>query len=273
MSNERFNPIKLVLIGVLVLIGLVAIFSSWTTIDAGERGVILRLGEVERTLEPGPHWKTPFIESVVKVDIRTKTVVYELENPLYAASKDQQDVEVASVVNYRIDPGFVKTLYEQYGSLDRYEADIIRPTVRDTVKNAAAQFNAEELVTKRSEYNELVNRTLSEILSGFSVTVERVNITNIEFSKEYTDSIEAKVTAEQNALKAENDLIRVEFEAQQRVEQAKAEAEAIRIQAQAITQQGGKDYVNLKAIEAWNGELPQNFVPGSAIPFINLPTN
>lgn len=254
----------------MLLVALITVFSSWATIDAGERGVVLKLGEVKRVMEPGFHWKTPFVENVVKVDIRTKTVIYELENPLFAASRDQQDVAVASVVNYRIDPSFVATLYEQYGSLAQYEADIIRPTVRDTVKNSAAQFNAEELVTKRGEYNDLVNRSLAEILEPFSVTVERVNITNIKFSPEYTRSIEAKVTAEQNALKAENDLVRIEFEAQQRIEQAKAEAEAIRIQAEAITQQGGKDYVQLQAIERWDGKLPNQFVPGSAVPFINL---
>ena len=262
--------VKTISWSVVVVIALIVIFSCWTTIDAGERGVVLELGKVDRVMEPGFHFKKPFVENVVKIDIRTKTVVYELEEPLYAASKDQQDVEVASVINYRIDPGFVATLYEQYGDLPKYETDIIRPTVRDTVKYAAANFTAEELVTRRGEYNDLVNQSLSDRLAEFSVTVERVNITNIAFSQEYTDSIEAKVTAEQNALKAENDLARVEFEAQQRIEQAKAEAEAIRIQAEAITQQGGKDYVQLKAIEKWDGALPTQFVPGSAVPFINL---
>ncbi len=50
----------------------------------------------------------------------------------------------------------------------------------------------------------------------------------------------------------------------------RAEAEAIRIKAQAIQQQGGKDFVQLKAVEKWNGVLPTQFIPGSTIPFLNL---
>jgi hypothetical protein len=65
--------------------------------------------------------------------------------------------------------------------------------------------------------------------------------------------------AQQTALKAENDLTRIKTEAEQRI-----------AQAQAITQQGGRDYVNLKAIEKWDGKLPQQMIPGSAVPFINV---
>ncbi len=77
------------------------------------------------------------------------------------------------------------------------------------------------------------------------------------------------MTAEQNALAAKNKLEQVKFEAEQRIAQAQAEAEAIRIQAEAIQNQGGAEYVNLKAIEKWDGKLPV-YSLGSATPFINL---
>jgi hypothetical protein len=54
------------------------------------------------------------------------------------------------------------------------------------------------------------------------------------------------------------------------VAQAEAEARAIKIQAEAITQQGGQDYVALKAIEKWNGILPTQMIPNATLPFINL---
>jgi len=57
-----------VIIGTGLLVGL---FGSWTTIDASEQGVVLRLGDVNRVIGPGFHWKTPFIEDVVKIDVRT----------------------------------------------------------------------------------------------------------------------------------------------------------------------------------------------------------
>lgn len=248
------NPFRIIAVMAVVLIGFAILVGSFGTVGAGERGVKTRFGEVVSVHQPGPYFKVPFADAMHKIDVKTQTVVYELENPLFAASKDLQDVDVATVINYRIDPAIVDEVYQQYGSVEAYESDIIRPAIRDTVKTAASGFTAEDLVKMRNDYVSSTSVMLSQRLESFSVQVERVNITNIRFSRSYTESIEAKVTAEQNALKAENDLARVQFEAQQTVEQAKAEAEAIRIKASAITQQGGKDYVDLQRIERWNGQ-------------------
>lgn len=255
---------------VLLVLALVVLFGSFGTVDAGERGVKTKFGEVVGTYEPGLYFKMPIIETVHRMNVRTQTVAYEMDAPLYAASKDQQDVDIAVVINYHIDPSAIAHIYTQYGTTDSYEADVIRPAVRDSIKAAVSKFTAEEITSQRENLSSTSIVLLAERLAEFSVSIERVNITNVKFSPEYTASIEAKVTAEQNALKAENDLARVQFEAQQRIEQAKAEAEAIRIQAEAVTQQGGKDYVQLQAIEKWNGALPNQFVPGSAIPFLSI---
>jgi len=251
-------------------IGLVIVFSSFGVIDEGERGVQLRFGQIIGTQEPGLFWQVPFVESMKKITTRTQTVRYDLDAPLLAASKDLQDVGIATVINYRVNPANVEDIYRQYKTMENFEADVIRPAIRDTVKSDASLFTAEELVTRRADYTSAITRTLQGLLDVYQIRIERVNIDNIKFSEQYSQSIEDKVTAEQRALKAEQDLVRVEFEAQQRIEQSKAEAEAIRIQAAAVTQQGGKDYVQLQAIEKWDGKLPNQFVPGSAMPFLNL---
>jgi regulator of protease activity HflC (stomatin/prohibitin superfamily) len=84
-----------------------------------------------------------------------------------------------------------------------------------------------------------------------------VAVTDFAFAKGYQDAVEAKVTAEQTAKKAEHDLNRIRIQGEQRVAQAEAEAKAIKAQAEAITKQGGAEYVQLKWIEKWNGQLPQ----------------
>jgi len=262
--------IKHAIMAVAGFIFLLVGISSFGVIDEGERGVQLRFGEIKQTVEPGLYWQLPFVESMKKITTRTQTVRYTLEDPLFAASKDLQDVNVATVINYRVSPSNVEDIYRQYKTMEAFEADVIRPAIRDTVKSDASLFTAEELVTRRADYTSEITETLQGLMDVYEIRVERVNIDNIKFSAQYTQSIEDKVTAEQRALKAEQDLVRVEFEADQRIAQSEAEAEAIRIQAQAITQQGGKDYVQLQAIEKWNGQLPNQFVPGSAMPFLNL---
>jgi regulator of protease activity HflC (stomatin/prohibitin superfamily) len=261
---------KLVRWIVIGLIVLVVVFGSFGTIDAGERGVKTRFGAVVGIVEQGLYFKLPIIEQVHRMNVQTKSVKYELEDPLFSASKDLQDVKISVLLNYRLDPTQVRTIYQQYGTVEQYEERIIRPAVRDTVKAVSAQFTAEELVTKRPQFTDEVVRVLNERLADKFVTTERVNITNFEFSKSFSAAIEAKVTAVQNAEAAKNKLEQVKFEAQQTIETAKANAEAIRISAQAINSQGGADYVHLKAIEKWNGILPIQMIPGGTVPFINL---
>lgn len=268
-ETGEVNVAKVIKHIVLGLVGLVLFFGSFGIINAGERGVKTRLGNVVGTVEPGLYFKLPLIEGVSTMDVKTQSVLYEREEPLMSASKDLQDVQVATVVNYHIDPAQVREIYIQYRSQDNYEAQVVRPAVRDIVKATASSFTAEELVTKRADFTNAVLVKLNErLLSKYSI-IEQVNITNFQFSDSFTKAIELKVTAEQNALAAKNKLEQVRFEAEQRVTQARAEAEAIRIQAQAITQQGGAEYVNLKAVEKWNGVLP-TYTLGGATPFINL---
>lgn len=251
--NEVNTP-KVIGHAFLAFILLVIVFGSFGTIDAGDRGVKVRLGNVVGTMEPGLYFKLPFIEHIYSIDVRTQGVVYERENPLTAASSDLQDVNVAVVTNYHVDPTKVVELYKQYRTLQNHEEIVIRPIVRDTVKAISAQYAAGELVTKRAEFAQKVADKLNERLNGKFIVVEQSNVTDIKFSPEFSKAIEAKVTAVQLADAAKNKLEQIKYEAQQKIETAKADAEAIRIQAQAINSQGGADYVALQKIKAWDGK-------------------
>jgi regulator of protease activity HflC (stomatin/prohibitin superfamily) len=250
---ETFRGGKLAIWIVLGLIALIFIFGSFRIIDAGDRGVKVRLGNVVGTLEPGLYFKLPFIDQIHSIDVRTQGVIYERENPLTAASSDLQDVNVAVVVNYHVDPVKVADLYKQYRTLENHEEIVIRPIVRDTVKAISAQYEAGQLVTKRAEFAGKVATLLNERLNGKFIVVEQSNVTDIKFSPEFSKAIEAKVTAVQNAEASKNKLEQIKYDAQQTIETAKAQAEAIRIQAEAINSQGGADYVALQKIKAWDG--------------------
>lgn len=252
------------------LIVAILIFGSFGTVSAGERGVKTRLGNVIGTLESGLYFKLPIIDKVTKISTKTQTVIYEKDEPLTSASKDLQDVQIATVVNYHVDPKQVESIYINYKTLEDFEARVIRPEVRATVKAVASNFTAEELVTKRAEFSDLASVKLNERLVEKNVVVENANITNIQFSASFSEAIERKVTAVQNAEASKNQLEQKKYEAEQTIVTAKAEAEAVRIKTQAISQQGGADYVKLQAISKWNGVLPTQMTPNGAVPFIDL---
>lgn len=264
---------------VLVLAVLLILLDIFGTIGAGERGVKTRFGAIVGTIPQGLYLKLPFIEKVVKMEVKTRTIDYDKNgkegdsidtSELSGASKDLQDVWIGVVVNYHIDPLKVENIYAQYRSVESYEASVVEPIVRATVKSMTAQYTAEELVTKRTEVSERTNASLTEKFLAKDAVLESSSITNFRFSASFTKAIEDKVTAVQNAEAAKNKLEQVKFEAQQTIETARATAEAQRISAQALAAQGGEDYVQLKAIEKWDGKLPTQMVPNSSVPFINL---
>lgn len=259
--------IKILMSLLVFVISLTVIFGSFYIVSAGERVVLVTLGSpdpIPRT--EGLHFKVPIIQKAVHMDVKTQ----KYEADASAASADLQTVSTKIAVNYHVSPEATTKLYQEIG-LD-YQARILQPAVQEAVKAATAQFTAEELITKRTLVKDQIVLSLQNRLSERSITVEDVSITDFDFSDSFNSAIEAKVTAEQNALAAKNKLAQVEYEAQQRITQAKAEAEAIKIQAEAIQAQGGKEYVDLQAINKWNGILPQ-FTGSGGIPFINFNSN
>lgn len=264
-AGRWVSAVALFILGIVIISTLLPAVGQ---VAAGQRGVVLRFGGVTGTvLDEGIYFVTPIADQVKILVVQIEA----LESVATASSADLQDVSTTVVVNYRLAPDEVATTYQTLGYA--YVSRIINPSVQEAVKAATALFNAERLVVDRPQVREAIKTILAERLAPHGIILEALSITDFTFSEEFTRSIEAKVTATQNALKAENDLKRVEFEAQQRVATATAEAEAIRIQAESISASGGEAYVNLKAVEAWDGALPRIMAPGGTLPFLNLQSN
>ncbi len=267
MSNsfEPKNPLhtlKFIVAGIAGLFVVSTLWGSFYTVTSGQRAIVLRFGQVKEVVSDGLHFKMPMMDTTRVVDVRTQ----KASSPASAGTRDLQSVTTEVSVNYHLDAEQLADTYSRVG-LD-VEGKIIDPRIQEIVKSVVARFSAEELLTKREDVKTEISTGLRNSLTGYNIKVEDIQITNFAFSHSFDAAIEAKQTAEQNALKAKNDLERIKVEAQQKIAMAEAEARTIQIQAQAIKEQGGAEYVQLKAIEKWNGELPQ--VSSGAVPFINL---
>jgi regulator of protease activity HflC (stomatin/prohibitin superfamily) len=252
--------------GFLLIFGLFILFSTLYTVDAGQRAVLLTWGKPSMdVVGEGLHFKMPIAQKAVKLYVQTT----KIEETADSASRDLQDVQTTIALNYHLSPSEVPKLYQQIGLA--YQDRIIRPAIQESVKSITAKFNAEELVTKRSEVRNGIQEQLRERLSKSYIIVDDFNIVNFQFSEEFDNAIEQKVTAEQFKLKAEMDLERIRVEAEQKIAQAEAEAMSLKLQKQEIT----PDLIKLRQIEAqklaiekWNGIMPQ--VTGGATPFIDI---
>jgi prohibitin 2 len=247
------NPVKATVYGVIAVIVLALLWGSFGVVSPQERGVKVRLGKVQGIITPGLYMKFPLIDKVVKMDVKTQSLISTKEAPLSAASNDLQDTKLAVVVNYNINPTTVADIYTNFGDAETYYTTGVDPLIVATVKSVASRYTAADQIQKRSEMTAVMLTELQKAVEGKNVVITKADITDISFSDTFTQSIERKVTAIQDAEAAKNKLVQVQAEADQTVAKAKAEAEAIRIQAQAINSQGGADYVALQKVQKWNG--------------------
>jgi len=266
----------LIVLFALIVIGVVTA-ASVQIVDAGHRGVLLHFNAVDMTvppLEEGLHFVVPFADSVVPMEVRTLLFVKGTS----AASKDLQTVTTEVTVNYRPNPEAVSTLYKEVGL--NYQNRVIAPAVEEVVKQVTANYNAEELITKRPLVKSDIENEITKRLNVYNIETEIISITDFQFSSLFSQAIEAKVEAEQKALQAENDLRRIQVEALQaearsqgiakgNIAQASGEAEAIRIINQALSQNPA--YLEWLKTQAWDGKLPLVVGEGGT-PFIQIPT-
>jgi prohibitin 2 len=250
------------IVGVILVLVVLIWLSPFGTISAGERGVHLRFGAVTGKVHgEGLYLRIPLIDSLQIMDIK----IQKEETRSDAASKDLQTVHSVVALNFHVDPERVANIYQDVGL--QFKERIIDPATQEAIKGSTAKFTAEELITKREAVREDIKSQLRTRLKERDILVDEFNIVNFEFSKVFNDAIEAKVTAEQQALAAKNKLEQIKFEAEQKVAEAKGKAEAITIESNAL--KSNPQILELRALEKWNGILPQ--VTRGGVPFINLP--
>jgi regulator of protease activity HflC (stomatin/prohibitin superfamily) len=253
---------------IAVVVVLVFLFAKpWVEVGPGQRGVVLNFGAVQdNVLGEGLHFRIPVVQEVILLDVRVQKVVTDT----IAASSDLQDVTSSIALNYHLIPDKANIVYQTIGI--SYRERIIDPAILEVVKAVSARYSAEELITKRPQVSEAMRTSLMERLERYNIEVDAFSIVAFSFSKVFAEAIEAKQTAEQLALKAKRDLERVKIEAEQKVTAAKAEAESLRLQRANISPdliELRKIEANLKAIEKWDGILPQ-VVGTGGVPLIGL---
>jgi regulator of protease activity HflC (stomatin/prohibitin superfamily) len=248
-SQTNRKELKIGRIVALVILGValvVVAFSSFEVIPAGHTGVRVTLGRVVGHESEGLIFTPPFIQNVVILDNRTQALEMETE----AVTNDLQAVRMVYTVNYSLNSDMAGNVFREIGL--GFESIIIRPTVEETVKDITAQYSIEALITERARVSAAIASALQTNLSARGFTFERFNIVEFSFSVEFGNAIEQVRIAEQNALRAEQDLARARHEAESERVMARAQADVLRYQAAELTD------TNLMAmwIERWNGVLP-----------------
>lgn len=268
-DNVRKMTGTLIILLIIAIAGVVVVTTATVTVPSGTRGVLLTWGKVEdRVLEEGLNFKIPFTQTVVLMN----TQIQKTESTEAAATADLQEVTTTVVVNYRLSPNKVNVIYTDLRQ--DYVNRVIKPNIEESIKAATAVYRAEELVTRRAAVKATLDGILTDRLAIFNIEVISISLTDFQFSASFSAAVEAKVTAEQQALVSKNQLEQIRYEAQQQIIQAeaaknatirRAEGEALAriIEANStakaieiITLQMTDEYASYLWLQQWDGRLP-----------------
>jgi regulator of protease activity HflC (stomatin/prohibitin superfamily) len=233
----------------VLLLSLLIISSFFVIIDAGQRGVLLRFGEVQaQVLGEGIHTVTPLVNTVHKLSVRIQSQEISAE----ASSKDLQDVFTDVALNWHILPEEANLMFQEIGDQTAAVERIINPAVEEGLKAVMAKYTAEEIITRRSEVKANVDEALTTRLSVYHIVVDDISLVHVHFSERFREAVEAKQVAEQEVKRAEFIAIKAIREAEAKLNLARGEAAANQLLQGTLT----PDLLQRQALERWNGNLP-----------------
>jgi len=281
------------LIGPLAILLVVAltILNSIVVINPGNVGVLVHRtgGGVDPTpLEVGFHFKYPVLEDIIEYPVymqtlvltRTNTEGTEYNDEINVNSIEGQPISCDVSLSFEIDPQKVPFLYSSFrSSINLITHGFVKQTIRQVMQEIVGHTEIVNFLGKdKAAVVTAIQEDLQKRLGQYGFVIKQFTMNEIRAPESIVTAIEAKNTMAQDALRAQNELQKIQFESQQKVIQAdgdakatltraQSQAESNRLLAESIT----PTLVEYRRIEKWDGVMPQ--VMGSANPFVTLKGN
>jgi len=233
-------------------------------------------GVSNQSLSVGTYF-TPFGTTIYEYPVFTNTYTYTKsgtegsnENEEFNfQDKNGLGLSADIAVSYSVNSQLAPKLFQKYRTdAAGIIAGPLRNAIRNALVNRAAAMGVDEIYGPRKQ--ELLNSVQNDVASYFApygLVVEKLFWAgNVRVPDVVLTQINNKIANEQQALAAQAQVATVQAEAQQRVAQADGEAKAISVQGEAL--RSNPEVLRLKAIEKWDGKLPQ--VTSGATPFIEV---
>ena len=227
-SAPRGNSFRrLALGGAVAIAALATLGSSCYVVEPTGMAGVRRLGVVVSAspVGPGPHLKLPFVDQVDRIQVTLTTFQ---SDTMTVYTVDNQPVRIAVGLSYRVPPSAVfKLLYGVGRAGDVNIQANLRPVVADRALRVSARRNTVAISAERESIAaEIRQSVLDSVRAAFGIEVVDLQLSRIEYSPSFTQSVEAAVRAKNDAIQAENTVARIRFEGEQAKVQAEAEAAA-----------------------------------------------
>lgn len=216
-----------VMLGVVAVVLFIIVLKGARIIRPYEKGVVERLGRYQRTVDSGLTIIIPFLEKMVKVDMREQVVDVP---PQAVITKDNVAVEVDAVVYYEItDP--VKVMY----NISNFYLAATK-LAQTNLRNLIGDLALDESLTSREKINSALRAVLDDATDKWGARVARVELQRIEPPKDVTQAMHRQMKAERERraviLEAEGTktsaILKAEGQKQSQILEAEGQAEAIK---------------------------------------------
>ena len=267
MEVQKFSSRNIggiVLIVAIVIICLVVFPSSCTVVNPNERGVEVKLGQVQGdVIQPGLVWHVPFITKIRKFRLEPKT--YEVSFSCGsdgAITKDMQTVGSTVAVRYVYDEKRIMDIVTRYLN-DTVIQSAMRDNVKASLKETVGQYSIYDLVEKQNEVTGRVADAMLTRMADYPIAISQTTITNWDWSDDFDKQIKETANRAQEVKKAEQDLKLAEQNAQKQVKEAEAKKAAIEQEAEAALIKAQKEAeakkVEADALAYYNSKVAQNY--------------
>ncbi|MCD4762150.1 prohibitin family protein [bacterium] len=230
----------------LIIFGFFAVwlfFASIVIVDAGETGVYSLFGRVkDQELSSGFHLVIP-LAKVTRMSIRTEEYTMSIvqgegqrygSDVITALTKEGLNVDLDMTVLYRLQEEKASDVYKDLGL--SYDEKIIRPTIRTSIRDIIAQYEAKDIYSeKREEAAGKIKEQLANELNERGINIESVLLRNVVLPPNLARAIQEKLQAEQEAEKYDFILDKEKKEKERKVIEAEGRRDSQKIINESLT--------------------------------------
>lgn len=276
---------------VALIILVMLLFDTSTYIPPGHVGVFINKISGKITDQPvhsGYAFKLPFFQQIIQYPYYMQTVI--LTQASTEGSPTNEEINVNSIegqpvscdvsLSYTLNPDKVPFLYTSFRqNIEHISHGYIKQTIRQAMQEVMGKMAITDFLGKgKAEAVNKIKELLALRLKQYGFDIKQFTINETRAPALVIEAISQKNVMEQDALKAQNELLKIKYEAQQKVELSKGQSQAILLEAQAqakanniLTQSINNTLVEYKAIDKWDGNMPTvSTQGGGAVPLINI---